>query len=442
MSSRSAVISLFNSEGFKKYFQNTSWLMIERVIRMGVALLMAAYVARFLGPDRFGLLNYAMAVVAMLDTFLSLGIDRILVRELVKNPERKRKLLGTVFGLKFFGAGTIQILLGIWILAGGFDEYTAVMIMIIASGGFFRSFQVIDFFYQSQVKSKHVVKIQLIQVLGNALFKIILIQINAPLHWFAFSIALEGIIIGGGLVYVYIRRGHRIHKWKFSWKLAGRLLKESWPLILYNLAIQIQVRIDQYMLGNMLGPEEVGHYSVAFRMIEAATIIPMVLFSSFDPAITKGKMIGPEAYLQRRLNFYRLMFIAFLVTAIPLFFVAEFSIVLIFGEAYRTAGILLSLFSIRLLFMSMGTAKSSFIVNESLFRYSLITAIIGAVVNIFANYLLIPDFGAEGAIIATIISNTVNIFIIDFFYAPTRPNVLLLLKGMASFWKLDIKGIR
>jgi len=46
-----------------KYFSNTSWLLAERILRMTVALLVGVYVARYLGPERFGLLSYANSFV-------------------------------------------------------------------------------------------------------------------------------------------------------------------------------------------------------------------------------------------------------------------------------------------------------------------------------------------------------------------------------------------
>jgi O-antigen/teichoic acid export membrane protein len=148
---------------------------------------------------------------------------------------------------------------------------------------------------------------------------------------------------------------------------------------------------------------------------------------------------GEVLYNKRLKEYYRLMFIVFLVTSVPLYFSAEYMIVYFYGEAYRAAGILLSLFSLRMFFTCMGMAKSTYITNENLFRYTMITAIVGAVSNVLINYLLIPVMGSKGAIIATIVSFTISTFIIDFFYSKTRENIILMLKSIFSFWKLDIQ---
>ncbi|HWA33319.1 MAG TPA: polysaccharide biosynthesis C-terminal domain-containing protein, partial [Cyclobacteriaceae bacterium] len=218
--------------------------------------------------------------------------------------------------------------------------------------------------------------------------------------------------------------------------VALELLRESWPLALYGIALNIQARIDQVMLGKMLSNYQVGQYSVALKFIEIFGFLPMVLMNTFTPAVTKAKAINVELYHSRLVNLYRLLFFAFLVLALPIFFFAEPIISLLYGPEYREAGFLLSLFALRLFFSNMGVGKSVFIVNESLFKYSLFTVVIGAVVNIGLNYLFIPLWGTIGSIAASLVSFTASIFLVDLFFAKTRENQKLMFQGIFSFWKL------
>ncbi|RMG29270.1 MAG: hypothetical protein D6730_04170 [Bacteroidetes bacterium] len=205
---------------------------------------------------------------------------------------------------------------------------------------------------------------------------------------------------------------------------------------MFAFAIGVQSRIDQVMLGEMIGQEEVGHYSVAYSLIHALGFVPMALLGSFAPAITKAKSTSKELYHHRLLNFYRLMFASFLVVALPFMLFGEEFIVLFFGEPYRRAGFVLSLLSITLIFSHMGVGKSAFITNESLFRYAFATAVVGALINIGANYVLIPHYASVGAVIASIISFSVSNYVLDFFFKRTRGNIKRLLYGMLTFWKL------
>jgi O-antigen/teichoic acid export membrane protein len=164
--------------------------------------------------------------------------------------------------------------------------------------------------------------------------------------------------------------------------------------------------------------------------------MPMVLMATFSPAVAKAKTINEELYHSRLVNLYRLMFLAFLVIAIPIYFFAEFAITTLYGLEYQSAGYLLSLFALRLFFSNMGVGKSVFIINESLFKYSLITVVLGAITNITLNYFLIPRFASVGCVIASMISFTVSIFLVDFLFHKTRENQRLMFKGIFTFWKL------
>jgi O-antigen/teichoic acid export membrane protein len=217
------------------------------------------------------------------------------------------------------------------------------------------------------------------------------------------------------------------------------LLKDSWPLIFSGAVLMIQARIDQVMLKEIVGSLEVGFYSAAMRLIEAVAFIPMLLKSSLYPSIQIAKNVSKALYQDRLINFYRLNFLFFLVLAIPTFIFAEQIIILLFGVAYQPAGVLLALLSIRLFFTNMGVARGSYILAENLMKFSMITMILGTVVNIYLNYYLIPFYGAIGAIVATIVSFFVTIFLVDIFYSKTRNNVILQLKSIFTFYKLNLK---
>lgn len=428
------------SPGFKNYFVNTSWLMSHRILSMVVSLFVGVYVARYLGPERFGLFNYANSFVMLFIALSTLGLNGIIVRELVKNPERRDELLGTVFWLKVGGAILMWISIAAAIPFTHNDTYTNILIAIIAFGVIFQAFNVIDFNYQAEVKSKFVVRVQFVQLVISSTAKLVLIWISAPLVCFACVFLLDAVVHAFGLIAMYLNNTGKIWYWKWRWETAKDLLRDSWPLILSSGAIMIQARIDQVMLKEMIGAAEVGQYSVAMRMVEAFGFIPMVIYSSLAPSITNAKKTSETLYRQRLSQLYRLMFLLFLATAIPIYLTAKPVVIFLFGEAYAKAGWLLQLFAIRLFFTNLGVARSLFITNNNLFRYSFVASVIGAISNIAFNYLLIPIYSASGAIIATIISFTITIFVLDAFYSKTKDNFIAMINGIWSFWRLFGEG--
>ncbi|MCL4282039.1 MAG: flippase [Flavobacteriales bacterium] len=430
--------------GFRKYLGNTSWLFADKVVRLAAVLVTSIFITRYLGPELFGQLNYASAFVGMFFALTSMGLDDILVRDLVRRPDRGNKLMGTVAGIKLAGAGLLFITVVVlaWLKAMPPNKFA--MVVIIALAEFLKPVVVVEQFFNAQVKGRVSAKVNIVQSLLGSAFKLALVVVHAPLVWFAWAYVVEMLISAVGFGLAYGRHGHRLREWGFSRTMAVYLLRQSWPLLVYGLALYVQAKIDQVMIGDILGrtlgqeaaDKEVGQYSAALKMIEALGFIPTVILASLAPAITRARATDRSLYEDRLVNLYRLMFILFLVVSVPLYFLAEPIMVLLFGEEFRMAGHLLALFAIRLFFTNMGVAKSSFITNESLFKYSLVTAVVGAVLNITMNYLLIPTYQSIGAIWAMIGSFFVSIFLVDLFFKEARPNFVWMMRGIGTFWRV------
>ncbi|MFN4216334.1 MAG: oligosaccharide flippase family protein, partial [Brevinematales bacterium] len=84
--------------------ENIGWLSLDKVLRMGVGLFVGVWVARYLGPTQYGLWNFAIAFTSLFGAFATFGIDEIVVRELVKTPEKTGVFLGTAFFLRVAGS--------------------------------------------------------------------------------------------------------------------------------------------------------------------------------------------------------------------------------------------------------------------------------------------------------------------------------------------------
>ena len=167
---------LKNNAGFKCYANNIFWLMGEKILRMFVALFVGIWIARYLGPEQFGLLSYAQSFVFLFTAITTLGLDGIVVRELVKDESRRDKLLGTAFGLKLVGAILILPILALAVQLTSNDDYTNLLVFIIASATIFQSFNVIDFYYQSKVLSKYVALTNGVSLALSSIIKIALVK--------------------------------------------------------------------------------------------------------------------------------------------------------------------------------------------------------------------------------------------------------------------------
>lgn len=90
-----------SSQTKNNYFKNSLWILLEKVSRIISGILVGVLVARFLGPAQFGTISYALSIIAIFTIISTLGLDGLVVRELITRKERINEILGTAFWLRF-----------------------------------------------------------------------------------------------------------------------------------------------------------------------------------------------------------------------------------------------------------------------------------------------------------------------------------------------------
>lgn len=399
---------------------------------MVITLFVGVYVARYLGPSNYGLLSYATSLVVLFSAIATLGLDNIVVRDLVKDERKRDELLGTTFVLKIIGS---ILLLGILAIAIRFitnDNFTNLLIFIIALATIFQSFNVIDFYFRSKVLSKYAVYAQTISGISSAIIKLLLIYFGMGLIYFAAVMVVESVILAIGLITTYTKQKLNIFNWRPKFNLAKRLLRDSWPLILSGVAISIYMRIDQVMIKEMLDTKAVGNYAVAVRLSEVWYFIPMAITSSVFPAIINARKISEKLYYGRLQKLYDLMTWLAIGIALPATFLADDIIRLLFGTQYQDAAGVLRIYIWAGVFVFLGVASSHYLIAENYTRISFFRTFIGAIVNVILNIILIPKYGINGAAMATVVSYFVSVFSI-ILVSKTYKNSILMLRSVSMY---------
>jgi polysaccharide transporter, PST family len=426
---------LASNSGLRAIIANAGWLFIDQILRMGITLVIGVWMARYLGADQFGVFNYAIAFVALFNPISKLGLDNVVVRDIVIDSSNKEKILGTTFLLKFL-AGIACFVLAIFsIYFVRHDESLAIYLVgVLAVSCIFQAFETIDFWFQSQLQSKYTVLARNVAFLSIATLQVFLLLAKAPLMTFAWTKLMEIGLLAINLVIAYKHKGSSIWLWRWNSSLAKTLLKKSYPLILSGLTIMIYMRIDQIMLGQMIGDRSVGIYSAAIRISEVWYFIPMAISSSVNPSIFAAKETNESLYYDRILKLLRLLVLISIVVAIPMTFLSENIIQVVFGNDYAEAGQVLAIHIWASLFVFMGVATSSWFIAENLTHLSLSRTGIGAIINILLNLMLIPHYGGIGAAIATVISQAFASFFSHVFHPKTRKLFLLQIKSLLLFY--------
>ncbi|HEX7196733.1 MAG TPA: flippase [Candidatus Limnocylindria bacterium] len=399
---------------------NTVWLMSERVARGLVAVLVTAAVARYLGASQFGILSYALSFVLLFSTLWTLGLSGLVVRELVRKPYEFNETLGTLFVLRGVG-GLIGVALIVVAanLVGLDNDLARTAIAILAVATLFHSFDGIDFWFQSQVRSRYEVTARLVALAVTAATNVMLIVVQAPLIAFVFAVALEHVVAGVSLVAVYSWTGQSVLRWRPTMAKARFLLSASWPLLLSGAFSAINLRIDQIMLGNMAGAAEVGTYAAAARLSEIWYFVPTAIAASVFPALLHAREASRQAYERRQQQLYDLMALISIPIALAVSLLSPILVHVIYGPEFASSALVLSIHVWAGPFVFMAAILSKWLVAENLLKFSFIRHGAGALTNVVLNLLLIPQFGGVGSAIATLVSYAVASHLASFAYRPT-----------------------
>jgi PST family polysaccharide transporter len=406
------------SPTLRKILKNAGWLFADKVIRLSVGVLVWVWIARYLGPGQFGILNYAIALVALLTPLAALGLDNIVVRDLVKLKDKRDSTLGSAFFLKFAGSFLTIIFSLLIILFLKPGEYlTYYFVLIIASGTVFQSMDVIDFYFQSEVKSRlSIIPREIAFLLASAL-KILLILFNFPLIAFAYVFLIEVALGSIGLLFSYKIIGKSIFEWKISGERIKELLKDCIPLAISSSAILLYMRIDIILIGELSNELEVGIYSAAVRISELFYFLSTIVSSSVLPILIED----PDLFTKRLNKIFDIMALVSYIIIIPIFIFSPL-IIKIFGKAYIQAGGVLAIHIWSLIFVFTGVAQGAWYLKMGSggLYLQLRRSLTGAAINIILNIILIPKIGSLGAAISTLISYAYVSYLSNLFNRETR----------------------
>ncbi len=416
--------------GFRRYAANTLWMFAEQMLRMAAGLLVGIWVARYLGPAQFGLFSYVLAFSSLFASIAKLGLDSIVVRDLVSHPEQRDVYLGTAFWLKLVGSVLMLGIIGIAAQFTSSDATTKLYIFIIAGGSVFQAFEVVDFYFQSKVLSKFVSICKVTQLVISSLIKLYLIMIQAELFWFVLISLVDQVTLALTLFLAYRYQKIGIFFSYFDITIARQFMLDSWPLILSGLVIMLYMRIDQIMIKEMLGEQKVGLYSAAVRLGEVWYFIPMLIANSIFPSIINAKKVSEAFYYARIQRLYTSMLWMAIAVVLPMTFLSDWLIISLYGEAYRDAGDVLVIVIWNSIFIFLGVASSKWFVSEGLQKILTINTVVGAIANILLNLVLIPKYGIKGAAISTVISQALASYFMNVCFSKTRKNFIRLTRSL------------
>lgn len=400
----------------EKVVRNVVWAVTGKVVTLLGSLLVGILVARYLGPEQYGLMNYVVSFVMLFQVLASFGMDNIEIREESKSPEEKNKIIGTAFTLKIiFAIITIALVcITAWLFET--DSFTRWMIALYSLSMIMNSFNVIRNYFTSLVWNEYIVKTEISRTLIGAGVKVLLLLLEAPLIYFFIALLFDTILIAGGYLMSYRRKVDSIRKWRFDKATAMYMIKQSFPLAVSLSAVLIYHRVDQIMVGKMLTNTELGYYSVACKFTEIIMFIPTILAQTITPILVRNYKENFAIYRNKTQQFVNITVWICIIISIITALISHWLILYTFGSQYLPATIVLQILAFKSVGDALSATAGNMIIIEGIQKYAWIRSVTACFVCVGLNLLFIPRWGLVGTAVASILT---------YFYAGTFSNIFI-----------------
>lgn len=411
-----------NSSDLGRALRNTTWVSGERAIRLVISLLVTSIIARYLGPESFGLLSLGLAIIAISMPLTELGLQGVMIKAHVEDPDNSSCLTGTCLAMRCIGAlATTLLAISIARLLPQENTRLVTIVMILAIIALCRA--VSDTFkhpFEAKLNAKPTIIAEFFSAISASLLKVIAATCGASLFAIAAIQSAESVFLTLALFVIYPKFFGRIRKLSFSSAKASQLARRGWPLMLSSIAVIIYMKIDQIMLGVMLGEEEVGIYTIATRISEVWYFIPAAVLWSTFPLLVEVKKKDPMHYARRMTRLFRTMVLLAAGAALIINLCSGIVVHLLFGDQYATASTILSVHAWGGVFATLSMVTRYWAINEGLQHLELARTISGAALNVLLNLWLIPSYGIMGAAVATLLSHFWAGFLFDLTHPSTH----------------------
>ena len=425
--------------------KNAAWIIGCRLIQSGLALVVTMLSARYLGPSGYGLINYAASLVAFFVPVMQLGLNSTLVRELIADPEHEEETLGTVLAMTF--VSSLACIVGIAAVAAFLNRGEPETVLVCVLYSFllvFQSLEMIQYWFQAKLLSKYTALTVLAAYVLVSAYRITLLITGASIYWYAVSQAIDFGMIAAVLLIIYRKlSGKRL---KVSVKRAAGLLERSRPYILSSMMITVFAQTDRIMLKLMVDEAAVGYYSAAVSCATLTAFVFVAIIDSARPTILEGKQKSEEVFRQRMKTLYVVIIGLALLQSAGITLLARPIVLIMCGSQYGPSVSALRIVVWFSTFSYLGAVRDVWILAEKKQQYLWIINLSGAMANVLLNAVLIPVWGANGAAVASLVTQFFTNVIMGWIIRPISPSNRLMLQSLdirfvfAQLKSLKIKG--
>ena len=412
-----------------KEIKNAGWLIGGKILQMLISFVVGLLTARYLGPGNYGLINYISAYVTFFASFCTLGINSIIIKDFVDNPNEQGATIGTTIFLRTLSSlFSALMIIGIVSIVDRNEPLTISVAVLCSISLIFQVFDTINYWFQSRYQSKVTSLVTLIAYIIVSIYKIILLITKMDVRWFAFATSIDYIFIALFLFIAY--KKYKGPKLSLSKNKANSLLKKSYHYILSGMMVAIYGQTDKFMLKQMLNETEVGYYSVATAICSMWVFVLVAIIDSIYPTIMQLHGKDKDQFERKNRQLYAIIFYISIFVSIFFLLFGNFVVQILYGDAYLSSITPLKIVTWYTAFSYLGVARNAWVVCENKQKYLKYMYIGAAVINVILNFIFIPKWGATGAALASLITQIFTSLILPIMFKDMRPNVVLMIQAI------------
>ncbi len=365
------------------------------------------YTARYLGPERYGIISFALAFTSIFGVFTDLGLNTLTVREVARNKNLADKYLGNLLLLK-----SILVILAVFVIVVAInlmdhDKSTIEVVYLISLSIVIAAFTgVFNSFFQAFERIEYVSIGSLLSSVFMLLGAFYAINRGFGLLGFACIYIFSSIMVFAYTLFIS-KRSLLTNGLKIDLGMVWPTIVEALPFGLTSLSGMIYTYTDSIILSSLQGNEVVGWYNASYRLVLMLLFIPNVINIVIFPVMSRFFTSSPSFMKLLYGKYLKFMLILCIPMGIGTTLIADKIIMFVFGVAFAKSIIALQILVWTIVLTFAGAAFVKLL--ESTNRQRIITKIslICVVVNVLLNLLLIPKFSYVGSSIATVVTELV-----------------------------------
>ena len=385
--------------------------------------------ARYLGPDNYGVINYATAYATFFTAFCTLGINSVIVKNFIDHPEAEGETIGTTLVLRLLSSLlSLCTIVGVVSVIDRGEPVVITVVALYCLGLVFQVFDTFNYWFQAKLMSKYYAIATVVSYLIATAYRLVLLIRGKSVEWFAVANSIDYFVIALLLLLFYkLNHGPKL---SFSLRKGKELLSVSHSYIISGLMIAIYGATDKLMLKHLLDEAAVGYYSLATTVSVMWAFVLAAIIDSVKPVIMRYHNEDKRMYERANRRLYATVFYISLLASLGIVIIAPLFVRLVYGEAYLPAVAPLRIVVWYVAFSWLGVARDIWVVCERKQKYLKYLYIGAAFLNVLLNLLLIPVLGASGAAIATVATQFATLFVFLLWIKDFHPVVKLMLDAI------------